>query len=93
MSIDVSLVLNIALGIIVAKLLIKMLKDALQILNTVLERIVPRRPPAPTMKAEEEDWLDLWSSLSESVKEQSQRLIEDDQLRRRAQDLNLWPYL
>jgi len=42
---------------------------------------------------DEEDWRDLWESLPESAKEQSKRIVEDDQLRRRAQELNLWPYL
>jgi hypothetical protein len=32
----------------------------------------------------------LWDGLSESAKQQTQRLVEDDQLRRRAQELNLW---
>jgi hypothetical protein len=36
-----------------------------------------------------EDWLELWDGLSESAKQQTQRLVEDDQLRRRAQELNL----
>ena len=43
--------------------------------------------------ASEEDWLDLWEGLPESAKEQVQKLLEDDQLRRRAQELNLWPYI
>ena len=44
-------------------------------------------------KASAEDWLDVWDSLPESAKEQLKRIVEDDQLRRRTQELNLWPFI
>jgi hypothetical protein len=95
MSIDPSLILNIALGIIVARVLISVLKEIAQIAKMVLERIVPRNPvPAhDQQKTTEADWIDLWESLPPSAKEHCQTVMDDDQLRRRAQDSNLWPYL
>jgi hypothetical protein len=88
MSIDGSLVLNIALGIVVAKALLKILKN--------FEWMVPHQKVVPAGEEQEgtaEDWLELWESLPESAKGQLQRLVEDDQLRRRAQELKLWPFL
>ena|ERR1700728_3104070 len=94
MSIDPSLILNIALGIIVAKALIVVWKETVQIFKTVLERTVPRRKAVPVDDHQDtEDWLELWESVPESAKQQSQRFIEDDQLRQRAQEMNLWPFL
>jgi hypothetical protein len=95
MRLDSSLILNIALGIIAARVLIYVLKEAAQITKIILERIVPRNPvPAQgQQKSTEADWLDLWESLPQSAKEHCQTVMDDDQLRRRAQDSNLWPYL
>lgn len=94
MSLDGSLVLDIALGIVGAKVLIYVFNEGWQILILILERIVPRNPPPKNMKAEnEEDWLTLWSSLSEPVKQRVQRMIEDDQLLRRAREMEMWPTL
>jgi hypothetical protein len=90
---DGSLVLDIALGIIVAKVLTTMLKE----LGRRWEaRKVSRSMGAEASdfeKASAEDWLDVWDSLPESAKEQLKRIVEDDQLRRRTQELNLWPVI
>jgi hypothetical protein len=44
-------------------------------------------------EASAKDWRDLWDSLPESAKERMKRVMEDEQLRRRAQESNLWPYV
>jgi hypothetical protein len=93
---DGSLILDIALGIIVAKVLISFLKGAGEVLRVFLERVVPSRKAATTGNLEEasaEDWRDLWDSLPESGIEHLKTIVEDEQLRRRVQELNLWPYL
>jgi hypothetical protein len=93
---DGSLILDIALGIIVAKVFMTAVKETFQIIKTVLERLFAPRKVATARDLEEasaEDWRDLWDSLSESAKEQLEAIVEDDQLRRRVQELNLWPYL
>jgi hypothetical protein len=92
MNIDGSLILDIALGIVVAKVLTNMLKE----MERFLERRTSRRKDIPASDEhgiDAEDWLELWSGLPESTKERVKAIVEDDALRRRAQDLNLWPYL
>ena len=37
-----------------------------------------------------DDWDFLWNNVPESGKEELRRVVEDDELRRRAQELNLW---
>jgi hypothetical protein len=89
---DVSLIFDIALGIILAKMLTNMLKE----LGRLWERKVSRNAGAETSELEAasaEDWRELWESLPESAKEKSKRLVEDDQLRRRTQEMNLWANL
>lgn len=91
---DGSLVLDVALGIIGAKVLAYLFKAGSQVVTLTLERIVPRNPPPKNSEAEDEqDWQTLWSSLSDAVKQQVQRIIEDDALRRRARELEMWPTL
>ena len=43
--------------------------------------------------ASEEDWAELWVSLPNWAKEELQQTVEDSQLRRHAQDLDMWPTL
>ena len=74
MSIQGSLVLDIAFGIIVADVLKTMLKDTQRFFERRISRrekvnIVGDDPPVY-----EEDWLELWSSVPESVKEESRNL-------------------
>jgi hypothetical protein len=95
MNIDSSLILNIALGIIIAQVLKNVLKETFQIFRnrTDVPKVAAQEVKGNGQEANDEDWLDLWESVPQAAKEQSQRLIEDDRLRRRAQELNLWPYL
>lgn len=94
------LVFSIAFGIIVAKALLYLFKDTIQAVKLRLEKkhLAPNNVTTGDLPKEEagasaEDWLELWSSLSESAKEQVREFVDDDQLRHRAQDLNLWPFL
>jgi len=85
MSIDGWLVLDIALGIVVGDWLRNMLKDTQRWLN--------RRRTGVGKAADEseaEDWDFLWNNVPESGKDELRKVVEDDQLRRRAQELNLW---
>lgn len=93
MSIDGSLILNIALGIIVAKVLSNMLKEIELFLNRKIRRLLEVDNAGDTLVENDDDWLDLWESLPESAKDHAQKLVEDDQLRRHAKQLKLWSYL
>ncbi len=100
MDVSGSLVVSIALGIIVAKALLYLFKDTIEAVKLRLEtkRLVSNNVATNDLlkkdgEANAEDWLDLWSSLSESDKERAKQFVEDDELRRRAQDLNLWTFL
>jgi len=83
-GVDAWLVLEIALGVVVGDWLKNMLTATQRWLN---------RPRAGSAKAEAEDWDFLWNNVPESGKEELRRVVEDDDLRRRAQELNLWHYL
>jgi hypothetical protein len=83
MGIDGWLVLDIALGILAADVLTVMLKDTRDWWNS-------RRAAG---ESEAADWQFLWDNAPESAREEVRKFIEDDQLRLRAQELNLWPYL
>ena len=86
---DGSLVLDIALGVILANLLTPAIKRMFQ--RVFLRRTVPSTDDPQDPSAE--DWDELWDGLSDSAKEQSKKILEDERLRRRAQESNLWPYL
>ncbi|MGA8409090.1 MAG: hypothetical protein WB680_18080 [Candidatus Acidiferrales bacterium] len=83
MGIDGWLVLDIALGIVVGDALRVMVKDT---------QIWWKERRADSSKAADssEDWNFLWDNLSESGKKEVRKVVEDDELRRRAQELNLW---
>jgi hypothetical protein len=89
MSIDESLVVNIALRVVVARLLLGALKDAGNAIGSISK---PKKtPPSKAQDATAGDWFVLWASLSDSDKEEVQRIVEDEHLRRRAQDMDMWP--
>ncbi len=88
MTVDGWLVLDIALGIVVGDLLRNMLKDTQERWN--------RRRAGVSKAADEseaEDWNFLWDNVPESAKEEVRKFVEDNQLRQRAQELSLLPYL
>lgn len=85
MRIDLWLVLDIALGILVGDLLRVMVKDT-QIWRKKRRADSSKAPAA----SEAEDWDFLWNNVPESGKEEVRKVVEDDELRRRAQELNLW---
>ena len=91
MRIDGWLVLDIVIGVIVANLLTPAAQRIFKRLdrNAVTEAVPQANPQEPSA----DDWLELWESVPEGAKQQTQRFVEDDQLRRRAQELNLWTYL
>jgi hypothetical protein len=84
-GVDGWLVLNIALGVVVGKLLGNMLKDTQAWWNS-------RRMHGGKAvdKSEAEDWEFLWINVPESGLEELRKVVEYDELRRRAQELNLW---
>jgi hypothetical protein len=93
MTINVWLVLDIALGIVVGDLLKIMVKDTREWWygrrakgNAVGESKEAGDP-------DESDWQFLWDNAPESSKKEVQQFIEDDQLRLRAKEFNLWPHL
>jgi hypothetical protein len=93
MGINGWLVLDIALGIVVGDVLRVMVKDTQVWWNsrrTAVNRTVDEKAAD---ESEAEDWNFLWDSVPESAKEEVRKFVADEQLRRRAQDLNLWPYL
>ena len=83
------LVLDIALGILVGDMLRVMVKDTREWWNS------RRRTNVEEVADEsaETDWQFLWDNASESAKDDVRQLIEDDQLRIRARELDLWPQL
>jgi hypothetical protein len=42
---------------------------------------------------ENQDWEFLWNNVPQSAKDEVQHILEDDELRRRAQSAELWPTL
>lgn len=91
MSIDGWLVLDIVIGVIVANLLTPAVQRIFKRLGR--KAVTETVPQADLQEPSADDWLELWESLPEGAKQQTQRLVDDDQLRRRAQKLNLWTYL
>jgi hypothetical protein len=87
------LVLDIAAGIVVGGWLRTMVKDTevwwderrANASKTVVEKTAD--------DSAEADWQFLWDNVPESAKEGVRKLVDDDQLRLRAQELNVWPYL
>jgi hypothetical protein len=82
------LILDIALGIVVGDMLRIMLKDTREWWNSRGSEVAQIAD-----EASETDWQFLWDNAPESAKAEVRQLIEDDQLRIRAQELNLWPHL
>lgn len=87
-----------ALLIVIAVLLLLILLLLMQV-GSYLRETLPNKngrektaqaDPVLRQSEDEEDWLTLWASLSESAKRDVQRSIEDDQLRQRAQELGMW---
>jgi hypothetical protein len=83
------LVLEIALGILVGDMLRAVVKDTREWWNS--RRRTNVEEVADT--AAETDWQFLWDNASQSAKDEVRQLIEDDQLRIRAQEVDLWPQL
>jgi hypothetical protein len=103
MTIDGWLILDIALGIVVGDVLRVMLKDT-QVWWNSRRSHVPKavdakaadKKVAEEKVAEEkaaEDWNFLWDNVPESAKEEVRRFVEDEQLRKQAQELNLFKFL
>lgn len=85
MGIDGWLVLDIALGIVVG--------DALRVMVSDTQEWWKNRRGTVADEYEAGDWQFLWDNVPESAKEEARKFVEDDRLRLRAQELNLWPYL
>lgn len=104
MTLDGWLILDIALGIVVGDLLRNMLKDTQEWWNnrrTHGSKVVDAKAAEKKRTADEttakdkeaEDWNFLWDSVPESAKDEVRKFIEDDQLRKQAQELNLFKFL
>jgi hypothetical protein len=102
MGINGWLVLDIALGIVVGDVLRVMVKDTQVWWNS--RRTVVSKPDAKatdqhaadetTVKEKAaEDWNFLWDNVPESAKEEVRKFVEDEQLRKQAQELNLFKFL
>jgi hypothetical protein len=85
MTIDGWLVLDIALGIVVGDALRVMVRDTREWWSSRR-----RQGGKATDESAAEDWDFLWNNVPEPGKEEVRRVVEDDELRRRAQELNLW---
>jgi hypothetical protein len=91
MGINGWLILNIAIGVIVANLLMPAIQ---RIFKRLSRKVVTEAVPQANLEEPSaDDWLELWESVPEGAKQQTQTFVDDDQLRRRAQELNLWTYL
>jgi hypothetical protein len=87
------LVLDIAAGIVVGDWLRTMVKDTQIWWNDRRANASKTVDQKTADSSAEADWQFLWDNVPESAKEEVRKLIEDDQLRLRAQELNVWPYL
>jgi len=93
MSINAWLVLDIALGIVVGDVLRVMLRDTRVWWNSRRAAVGKTVEEKAADESGAADWQFLWENAPKSAKEEVRKFIEDDQLRLRAQELNLWPYL
>src|ERR1700691_3050916 len=93
MGIDGWLVLDIALGIVVGDVLRVMVKDTQVWWNGRRTHGSKAVDAKAADESEAEDWDFLWNNVPASGKEELRRVVDDEELRRRAQELNLWPYL
>lgn len=80
MTLNGWLILNVALGVAAGQFLWRVLKSARP------------KPDKPETEAES-DWEFLWSNSTESAKEEIRAIVEDLELRKRAQAQNLWLHL
>ena len=93
MGINGWLVLDIAAGIVVGGWLRSMLKDTQIWWNDRQANAGKTFVEKTADDSAEADWQFLWDNVPESAKEEVRKLVEDDELRLRAQKLNVWPYL
>lgn len=98
MTLDGWLILDIALGIVVGDVLRVMLKDTQEWWNsrrTHVSKPVDEKAADKTAADEKaaEDWNFLWDNVPESAKEEVRKFVEDEQLRKQAQELNLFKFL
>ena len=90
MGIDGWLVLDIALGIVVGDVLRVMVKDTQVWWNSRRTHGGKAVDAKAADESEAEDWDFLWNNVPASGKEELRRVVDDEELRRRAQELNLW---
>jgi hypothetical protein len=103
MTIDGWLILDIALGIVVGDVLRVMVKDTQVWWNsrrTAVSKTVDAKAAddhaadeATAKEKAAEDWNFLWDNAPESAKEEVRKSVEDEQLRKQAQELNLFKFL
>jgi hypothetical protein len=102
MALDGWLILDIALGILVGDVLREMRKDTQEWWSSRLTRgskVVDAKAAdehvdeTTAMEKATEDWNFLWDNVPESAKEEVRKFVEDEQLRKQAQELNLFKFL
>ncbi len=103
MSIDGWLVLDIALGIVVGDAARVMVRDTQEWWNSRcahVSKVVEEKPVEEKVAGRTiadvkavEDWNFLWDNVPESAKEQVRKFVEDEQLRKQAEELDLFHFL
>ena len=87
---------SVSAGIFMLLFLLFVAAQFYRIETLLLERLQERWKSRRTHASKDvdesaaEDWDFLWNNVPELGKEELRRFVEDDELRRRAQELNLW---